>query len=148
MTAVTTISVKGESPYDVSVGHGLLEQAGVALGQPCRVTVIHPVAMSALAGDLTSRLRGQGFDAQPYEVPDGEAAKSLAVAGGCWDAMGARSMTRNDAIVGLGGGAATDLAGFVAATWLRGVRVVQVPTTLLAMVDAAVGGKTGINIAA
>ena len=62
--------------------------------------------------------------------------------------MGARSMTRDDAVVGLGGGAATDLAGFVAATWLRGVRMVQVPTTLLGMVDAAIGGKTGINVAA
>jgi len=104
--------------------------------------------MSALAGTVAQRLTAAGFAAAPHVVPDGEAAKTLAVAGGCWDAMGARSMTRNDAVVGLGGGATTDLAGLIAATWLRGVRVVHVPTTLLAMVDAAVGGKTGINVAA
>ncbi len=146
--AVTAIPVTGVAPYDVVVGHGLLDQVPVALGDPCRVTVIHPMAMTALADAVTKSLRTKGFDAETHAVPDGEAAKELGVAGGCWDAMGARSMTRNDAVIGLGGGAATDLAGFVAATWLRGVRVVQVPTTLLAMVDAAVGGKTGINVAA
>jgi 3-dehydroquinate synthase len=65
----------------------------------------------------------------------------------CWGVLGQAGFTRSDAVVGVGGGAVTDLAGFVAATWLRGVAVVQVPTTLLAMVDAAVGGKTGINTA-
>jgi 3-dehydroquinate synthase len=79
-------------------------------------------------------------------VPDGEDAKTLAVAGFCWDVLGQVGFTRSDAIVGLGGGATTDLAGWVAAAWLRGVRVVQVPTTLAGMVDAAIGGKTGINI--
>jgi 3-dehydroquinate synthase len=104
--------------------------------------------LTALASRVTSALGAAGFDAAPYAVPDGEAAKQLSVAAGAWDAMGARAMTRNDAVVGLGGGAVTDLAGWVAASWLRGVRVVQVPTTVLAMVDAAVGGKTGIDIAA
>ena len=69
------------------------------------------------------------------------------MAGFCWSVLGQAGFTRSDAVVGVGGGATTDLAGFVAATWLRGVRVVHVPTTLLAMVDAAVGGKTGINTA-
>jgi 3-dehydroquinate synthase len=78
-------------------------------------------------------------------VPDGEDQKTLAVAGFCFDVLGQIGFTRSDAIVGLGGGATTDLAGWVAASWLRGVRVVQVPTTLAGMVDAAVGGKTGIN---
>src|SRR5699024_9572685 len=68
-----------------------------------------------------------------------------AVAGYCWDVLGKIGLSRKDTIVSLGGGAATDLAGFVAATWMRGVRVVHIPTTLLGMVDAAVGGKTGIN---
>jgi 3-dehydroquinate synthase len=84
----------------------------------------------------------------PLEVPDGEAAKTLAVAGSCWDALGAAGFTRTDAVVGLGGGATTDLAGWVAAAWLRGVRVVHLPTTLLGMVDAAVGGKAAIDIGA
>ncbi|MDX6243942.1 MAG: 3-dehydroquinate synthase [Frankiales bacterium] len=146
--AATVIPVAGAVPYDVVVGRDLLSRVPAALGEPCRVTVVHPRAMTGLAGSMTAALRGAGFDAEALVVPDGEAAKELSVAGGCWDAMAARSMTRNDAVVGLGGGAATDLAGFVAACWLRGVRVVQVPTTLLAMVDAAVGGKTGINVAA
>ena len=82
------------------------------------------------------------------EIPDAEDGKSLAVAGFCWEVCGRVGLTRSDVVVSLGGGAATDLAGFVAATWMRGVRVVHVPTTLLAMVDAAVGGKTGVNTAA
>lgn len=80
------------------------------------------------------------------QVPDGEAAKTAEVAANCWSQLGQAGFTRTDVIIGLGGGATTDLAGFIAATWLRGVGVIQVPTTLLAMVDAAVGGKTGINI--
>src|SRR5262249_58284782 len=78
---------------------------------------------------------------------DGGAAKDIAVAAGLWSRLAARRVSRSDAIVGLGGGAATDLAGFTAATWLRGIRLALMPTTLLAVVDAAVGGKTAINIA-
>ena len=81
------------------------------------------------------------------EVPDAEAAKRVEVAAFCWQVLGQTDFTRTDAVVGFGGGATTDLAGFVAATWLRGVALVQVPTTVLGMVDAAVGGKTGINTA-
>jgi 3-dehydroquinate synthase len=81
------------------------------------------------------------------EVPDAEEAKSAQVAAFLWGVLGQAGFTRSDAVVGVGGGAVTDLAGFVAATWLRGVKVVHVPTTLLGMVDAAVGGKTGINTA-
>jgi 3-dehydroquinate synthase len=146
--SATVVPVAGAAPYDVVVGRGVLETVPVALGEPCRVTVVHPQALVALASGVVEALRSAGFDAEAHVVPDGESAKELAVAGACWDAMAARAMTRNDAVVGLGGGAVTDLAGWVAASWLRGVRIVQVPTTLLAMVDAAVGGKTGINVAA
>jgi len=79
------------------------------------------------------------------ELPDAEAAKRVEVAAFCWGILGQLDFQRNDAILGLGGGATTDLAGFVAAAWLRGVALIQVPTTVLAMVDAAVGGKTGVN---
>ena len=81
-------------------------------------------------------------------MPDGEQAKTASPRPDCWEALGEAGFTRSDAVVTVGGGATTDLGGFVAATWLRGVRVVHVPTTLLAMVDAAVGGKTGINTGA
>ena len=79
-------------------------------------------------------------------VPDGEAAKTVDVAAGLWSRLAKHGVTRSDCVVGIGGGAATDLAGFVAATWLRGVATVLVPTTLLGMADAAVGGKTAIDI--
>ena len=80
-------------------------------------------------------------------MPDNEVAKTAEVAAGLWATLGQHAFTRSDAVVSVGGGTVTDVAGFVAATWLRGVAVVHVPTTLLAMVDAAVGGKTGINTA-
>jgi 3-dehydroquinate synthase len=94
---------------------------------------------------MRAELAAAGFAAHTIEVPDGEAAKTLTTAGACWDALGRAGFTRSDAVVGLGGGATTDVAGWVAAAWLRGVPVIQVPTTLAGMVDAAVGGKTAIN---
>ena len=94
------------------------------------------------------RCRPPGVAAEAVVVPDGEAAKTAEVAARAWEEFGRLGLTRSDAVVGIGGGAVTDLAGFLAATWTRGIRVVQVPTSLLGMVDAAVGGKTGINTAA
>jgi 3-dehydroquinate synthase len=82
------------------------------------------------------------------DVPSGERGKSLETLASLWDLFGRSAVTRTDAIVAVGGGATTDVAGFAAATWLRGVRVVHVPTTLLGMVDAAVGGKTAVNTSA
>jgi shikimate kinase/3-dehydroquinate synthase len=136
----------GVPAYEVVVGTGLAgELAGLLAGAE-RVALIHPVALKDRAAGLAGELTASGFDVLPVEVPDGEDAKTLAVAGACWDALGGAGFTRTDAVVGLGGGATTDLAGWVAAAWLRGVPVVHLPTTLLGMVDAAVGGKTGINI--
>ncbi len=113
-----------------------------------RIAVVHPAALTVTAEAVRDDLRGQGFEAHSVEVPDGEQSKDLKVAAFLWDVLGQVGFTRSDAVVAIGGGATTDLAGFVAATWLRGVRVVHVPTTLLGMVDAAVGGKTAINTAA
>ncbi len=112
------------------------------------VLLVHQPVLAGLAEQVRGELEAAGLDAHRVEVPDAEEGKSLAVAGFCWEVCGQIGLTRSDVVVSLGGGAATDLAGFVAATWMRGVRVVHVPTTLLAMVDAAVGGKTGINTAA
>ena len=141
----TRIRVGGASPYEVVVGRSLLGELPPLLGGAARVAVIHPPTLRATAEAVRDDLIGEGLDAHALEVPDGEDAKTLAVAGFCWDVLGQVGFTRTDAIVGLGGGATTDLAGWVAAAWLRGVRVVQVPTTLAGMVDAAIGGKTGIN---
>lgn len=135
-------------PYDVVVGHDLLGELPGLLGDEVgRVAVIHPRALQERGAAVCDALVAHGLDAQAVEVPDGEDAKSLAVVAACWTVLGQRAFTRTDAVVGVGGGAVTDLAGFVAAGWLRGVRVVHVPTTLAAMVDAAVGGKTAVNTA-
>jgi 3-dehydroquinate synthase len=140
----TKITVTGADPYDVVVGHDVLDAIDPLLAGATRVAVLHPTVMADRAVALRERLR---HDVLQIELPDGERAKTLDVAGRCWDELGAAGFTRSDAIIGLGGGATTDLAGWVAAAWLRGVRVVQVPTTLAGMVDAAIGGKTGINTA-
>jgi 3-dehydroquinate synthase len=110
--------------------------------------VVHSRALAAAAGAAVETLQQSGIAAEAVVVPDGEAAKTAEVAAGAWEEFGRLGLTRSDAVVGIGGGAVTDLAGFLAATWTRGVRVVQVPTSLLGMVDAAVGGKTGINTGA
>ena len=137
-----------DSAYDVTIGDGLLGELAGLLGSGVqRVLVIHSRALSVTGEAVRDGLQAQGVSAFIAEVPDGEEAKSAEVAASLWAALGRCALTRSDAIVGVGGGTVTDLAGFVAATWLRGVTVVQVPTTLLAMVDAAVGGKTGINTA-
>ena len=141
-------SAYGDSAYDVLVGFGLLGELPGLLGPGVeRVLVIHPRSLRNTGEALCDGLGAQGFSAFIAEVPDGEEAKSEKVAASLWGVLGQYGLTRSDAIVGVGGGTVTDLAGFVAATWLRGVAVVQVPTSMLAMVDAAVGGKTGINTA-
>jgi 3-dehydroquinate synthase len=141
----TRIPVSGAAPYEVLVGQDLLGELPAILGSATRVAIIHPPTLHTKAETLRDDLNAAGFEAHVIEVPDGEDAKTLQVAGLCWDVLGQIGFTRSDAIIGLGGGATTDLAGWVAAAWLRGVPVVQVPTTLAGMVDAAVGGKTGIN---
>jgi 3-dehydroquinate synthase len=142
------ITVAGERPYQVLVGYGLLAEVPNMLGRGVqRVALLHPPTMIKTAERLSQLLTTAGLEPVRVDVPDAEAAKSVAVAERCWSILGNAGFTRSDAVVGLGGGATTDLAGFVAATWLRGVRAVMVPTTLLGMVDAAVGGKTGINTA-
>ncbi|MFB7866655.1 MULTISPECIES: 3-dehydroquinate synthase [unclassified Streptomyces] len=149
--AVTRIQVGGSAgtdPYEVLVGRQLLgELPGLIGPRAKRVAVIHPEALAETGEALRADLADQGFEAVAIQVPNAEEAKTVEVAAYCWKALGQTGFTRSDVIVGVGGGATTDLAGFVAATWLRGVRWIAVPTTVLAMVDAAVGGKTGINTA-
>jgi 3-dehydroquinate synthase len=130
----------------VRVGTGLLGELPGMLGEGVRrVAVIHPRALGATGETIRADLSDQGYDAHAIEIPDGEEAKLAPVASFCWQVLGQTGFTRSDAIVTVGGGSTTDMGGFVAATWLRGVKVVHMPTTLLGMVDAAVGGKTGMN---
>lgn len=145
-TQVTEIQVTGETSYTVTVGRGLLERVPEALGdRVAKVLIVHTPTVGKIANDLRESLQGRYTQVLLAEVPDAESAKRVEVAAFCWQILGQSDFTRTDAVIGLGGGAVTDLAGFVAATWLRGVRLVQIPTTVLGMVDASVGGKTGIN---
>jgi 3-dehydroquinate synthase len=148
MSEVTTIEVGGERPYPVRVGHHLLDAAPELLPGVAQAAVLHATPLGRVAERVATSLERAGIRPMLVEVPDAEAGKAIGVAADCWERLGAAGFTRSDAVVGVGGGAVTDLAGFVAACWLRGVRVVQVPTSLLGMVDAAVGGKTGVNTAA
>jgi 3-dehydroquinate synthase len=150
VSATVRIDVATERPYPVLVGRGVrAELAATITGMDAAAAlIVHQPALADVAEAVRAELIGAGVDAHRVEVPDAEDGKALAVAGFCWEVCGRVGLTRGDVVVSLGGGAVTDLAGFVAATWMRGVRVVHVPTTLLAMVDAAVGGKTGINTAA
>src|SRR5579859_4973305 len=151
MTA-TTIDVRPSDcspPYPVIVGVGILgELPGLIPKQARTVMVIHPEGLGEIARPACGALKAAGLNVMTEPVPDGEAAKTADVAARLWSKLAEHKITRSDAIVGIGGGATTDLAGFVAATWLRGVPVVLVPTTLLGMADAAVGGKTAIDIPA
>ena len=145
-TPPTSIQVSGDTNYSVTVGRGILGQLPEVLGDRVnKVLIVHTPTVGRLAEELRNALQERYSQVLLAEVPDAESAKRVEVAAFCWQILGQADFTRTDAVIGLGGGAVTDLAGFVAATWLRGVRLIQVPTTVLGMVDAAVGGKAGIN---
>lgn len=142
----------GAESYDVLVGDGLLAELGerwralVAGGQVVIISDenVAPLYLEAAAGSL----RAAGLDASQVVVPAGERQKSLTRAEELYGVLYDRHLSREDTLVALGGGVVGDLTGFVAATYLRGLRYVQVPTTLLAQVDAALGGKVGVDFRA
>lgn len=148
VTRIPVGGTDGTAPYEVLVGRQLLGELPALIGSAARrVAVLHPEALAGTGEAIAEDLRAEGYEVIAVQVPNAEEAKTAEVAAYCWKALGQSGFTRTDVIVGVGGGATTDLAGFVAATWLRGVRWIAVPTTVLGMVDAAVGGKTGINTA-
>jgi 3-dehydroquinate synthase len=131
---VTRIPVPGDRPYDVLIGRDLVAELPDLLQGAVRAAILYAAPLAARAEAVAAALSAAGLRPTAIEVPDAERGKSIEVAARCWDTLGEAGFTRTDAVVGIGGGAVTDLAGFVAASWLRGVRWV--------------GGKTGINIAA
>ena len=148
-TVMTRIPVGGDQPYEVVVGAEILGALPGLVGERAEtVAVIHDERLAPLAEQARRALADAGYQVHVTAVPSGEAAKDVAVLARLWSWLAEARVSRSDCVVGIGGGASTDLAGFAAATWLRGVPVVLVPTTLLGMVDAAVGGKTAIDIAA
>ncbi|MFB8216678.1 3-dehydroquinate synthase [Streptomyces anulatus] len=147
-TRIQVAGSAGSDPYEVLVGHQLLGELPQLIGDRAkRVAVLHPEALAETGEAVRQDLADQGYEAIAIQLPNAEEAKTVEVAAYCWKALGQTGFTRSDVIVGIGGGATTDVAGFVAASWLRGVRWIAIPTTVLGMVDAAVGGKTGINTA-
>jgi 3-dehydroquinate synthase len=141
----------GERSYAIEIGAGTLGELGAAVKRvvaPTRAFLITtPPVGRRYGGRALRSLREAGLRAKRCDVPDGERSKSLARAARLYDALLAAGADRGSVVVALGGGMVGDLAGFVAATLLRGLPLVQVPTTLLAMVDSSVGGKTGVNLA-
>ncbi len=142
----------GTRSYDIKIATGLLvglgtDCAALKLGQKCAVITDTNVAARYAKPALTS-LKRAGFEAVLITVPAGETAKRLKQVESCFNQLAAHRLERKSFIVALGGGGVGDLAGFVAASYLRGIPFVQVPTTLLAQVDSSVGGKTGVNLAA
>jgi len=138
---MTVITVNAERSYPVTLTNSWSKELVAILEGRTRVAVI---VSQSYSPDL-SVIRGLDADCHVFEVPDGEDGKNIATLTNLWNWLGAAGFTRSDLIVGIGGGAITDLAGFAAASWLRGVDWVAVPTSLAGMVDASVGGKTGIN---
>jgi 3-dehydroquinate synthase len=142
----------GDRGYRILIGNDLLRQIGkecrrLGLGQRCAVISDRNVAPAYGSRSLAD-LVAAGFDPLLVTIPAGETAKNLKTVHSCYDQLAAARLERNSFIVALGGGVVGDLAGFVAATYLRGVAFVQVPTTLLAQVDSSVGGKVGVNLRA
>ncbi|WP_375488857.1 3-dehydroquinate synthase [uncultured Mycobacterium sp.] len=140
-----TVPVAVAPHYPVIIGTGLLGELTKLLADRHRVAILHQPVLAQTAESIRKDLAAKGIDAHRIEIPDAEAGKDLPVVGFIWEVLGRIGIDRKDTLVSLGGGAATDVAGFAAATWLRGVSIAHVPTTLLGMVDAAIGGKTGIN---
>ena len=148
MVSERAVHVTGAAiePYDVVIGEGAMNHLADVLGpKPAKIALIHTQSVQRHSDRARALLRQGGYEVSDIVIPDAEPGKTITVANGIWERLGNEGFTRSDAVVGLGGGAATDLAGFVAATWMRGVRYVNCPTSLLAMVDASTGGKTGIN---
>lgn len=154
-TTKVDVSIPGEQKYDVRIGSGPLLKLGAhvrgikAFAEAERALIITDSNVGPLYGDrVKAALSDAGFHTKRITVPAGEESKSVEVAGEIWEAMADLSLGRDCVVVALGGGVVGDLAGFAASTYMRGVAVVQVPTTLLSMVDSSVGGKTGVNLAA
>jgi 3-dehydroquinate synthetase len=139
---------RGSVVSTIEVGRDMDERLVAAVGDDRRrrIAVLCQSATFDLAMRYANVLVAAGYEATGYSLPDGEAAKRMSVVEEVYRHLNGRSFTRDDLVVGVGGGSLTDVTGFVGGTYLRGIPVVYVPTTLLGAVDAAIGGKTGVNV--
>ncbi|MGH8950017.1 MAG: 3-dehydroquinate synthase [Acidimicrobiia bacterium] len=140
-----TLTVAGAT--ELIVGRGLPDPILPPRPDRQRVAIVTQPGATHVALEVAQHLRGGDTQVEVIGLPDRDEAKTLVVAGSVYEALARFGLGRHDTVVGVGGGSVSDLAGFVAGTWLRGVEVVHVPTTLLAAVDASIGGKTGVNLA-
>jgi 3-dehydroquinate synthase len=146
MSQIEKVVVKSDREYSVFIGNNALININDLISEEVsQIAVIYPTDLKSVYQNLLKQIDSLGKKIVPIEVPNAEASKTYETAINAWDELGKHNFTRSDLIIGIGGGATTDLAGFIGATWLRGIEVILVPTSLLAMVDAAIGGKTGIN---
>lgn len=154
LSATVRVSLPARAPYgyDIPIGRGLRHRAGemiAAIHKPCRVLLLTDDIVEGLYADgVTASLIDAGFTAVRHVIPHGEASKSAASLIALLEKMATEHLTRSDLLVALGGGVVGDLGGFASAVYQRGIPFVQIPTTLLAMVDASVGGKTAIDLEA
>lgn len=146
------LNVKTSTSYDILIGKGLLNQCGEfisALIKSKKCAIVTDRTVNELYGDkVLDALKKSGFNAVKFVVPVGEASKSHTQLIELYNYLSENDITRTDFLIALGGGVVGDLTGYCAATYLRGVNYVQIPTTLLAQVDSSVGGKTAVNIEA
>ncbi len=149
------VNIPGEAPYAVRIGRGILDGIGDQAKRACgiagagRALVVTDSNVAPLYRDqVRASLAEAGLRASDIVIPAGEESKSVEVLGEVWEAMAQLGLGRDCVVVALGGGVVGDLAGFAGATYMRGVSVVQAPTSLLAMVDSSVGGKTAVNLEA
>jgi len=150
---VRTVRVAAGKPYDVYIERGLLDEAGQylknALGHTCKAAILTDDHVDRLYGEQTQiSFEKAGFDVCRFAIPHGEENKNLTVWTEMLGFLAQNQLTRTDVIVALGGGVVGDMAGFAASAYLRGIPFMQIPTTLLAMVDSSVGGKTAVNLPA
>ena len=146
-----TVNVRASKEYKVEIGDGIVSKLGEMTKAVChkaiKALIVSETNVAALYLDVVkAQIEGAGIEVSTYVFEAGEKSKNINEIAGMWNKMAEAGFTRTDIVVGLGGGVTTDMAGFAASTFLRGIDVIQVPTSLLAMVDASVGGKTGIDI--
>lgn len=151
MNQIETLTMHASRTYDILLGRGLLAQAGAysrAVNGGKRALIVSDSHVAPLYADkAAASFRAAGYDTDVFVFPAGEQSKRLETIAAIYGRLAERGFTRADLLVALGGGVTGDMTGFAAATWLRGVDFVQIPTSLLAQVDSSVGGKTGVDIA-
>ncbi len=150
---MTTVKVNASNSYDIIIGGGILERLGEysrnALGCTCRALLVTDSKVSELyLKRAKNSLEAAGFATESFVFPHGEASKNMQTLVSLLEFAAEKRFTRTDCFIALGGGVVGDLCGFAAAVYLRGIKFIQVPTTLLAAVDSSVGGKTGVDLAA